>query len=85
LDKKSQRIVKKKLNILIRSPYARQIGGDKENLGIKVGFNHGKYDYHRIHLGRTYTAFYIIVEKEKLVMVTDLMTIEKAHKLYGRL
>ena len=84
LSEKSKRIVRKNLDKLKEYSYPGK-RGDKEKLRIKVRFENKVYDLYRIHIARTYTAFYIIVEKEKLVMITDLMTIEKAHKIYGRL
>jgi hypothetical protein len=40
---------------------------------------------YRIHVGRSCTVFYKIYEKEKLVRILEIMTIEKAHRRYGRL
>ena len=42
----------------------------------------GKERY-RLHIGRTYTAFYIINEDEKLVRVVEILSIDVAHKKYG--
>jgi mRNA-degrading endonuclease RelE of RelBE toxin-antitoxin system len=76
LDIKSKNICKKNLEKL-SSPYPGRGIGDKERLII------GGKDRYRLHIGRTYTAFYIIVEKEKLVRVVEILTIESAHKKYG--
>lgn len=76
LDKKSKSICKKNLQKLT-SPYPGRGPGDKERLVIA-----GK-DRYRIHIGRTYTAFYIIDEEEKLVRVVEILTIKAAHKKYG--
>jgi mRNA interferase RelE/StbE len=39
---------------------------------------------YRMHIGRTYTVFFTIHQDSHLVRVDDLMTIEQAHKRYGR-
>jgi len=38
---------------------------------------------YRLHIGRTHTAFYVILEDEKEVRVVDLLDIDQAHKRYG--
>jgi len=76
LDTKSKSICKRKLRKL-SSPYPGRGTGDKERLMIA-----GK-DRYRLHIGRTYTAFYIVDEKEKLVRVVEILGIEAAHKKYG--
>lgn len=79
LPEKSQRIVKENLKKLGESPYPGTGKGDKEKLTRK-----GEALY-RMHIGRTFTAFYKIYDKEKEVKILKVMTIEKAHKEYGRL
>ena len=76
LDKKSKTICKKNLQKL-SSPYPGRGIGDKERIIIN-----GK-DRYRLHIGRTYTAFYIIDEKEKIVRIAEILSIESAHKKYG--
>jgi mRNA interferase RelE/StbE len=76
LDKKSKSICKKNLQKLT-NPYPGRGIGDKERIVIA-----GK-DRYRIHISRTYTAFYVIDEKEKVVRVVEILTIESAHKKYG--
>lgn len=76
LDEKSISICKKNLQKLSQ-PYPGRGIGDKEKLVVT-----GEEVY-RIHIGRTYTAFYIIDEKEKLVRVLEILSIEAAHKKYG--
>ena len=68
--------LKKKFKKL-SSPYPGRGVGDKERLII------GGKDRYRIHIGRTYIVFYIIDEKEKIVRIVELLTIESAHKKYG--
>ncbi len=79
LPEKSQRIVKENLKKLGERPYPGTGRGDKEKLTRR-----GETLY-RLHIGRTFTAFYRIYEKEKVVRVLKVMTIERAHKEYGRL
>jgi len=76
LDNKSKTVCKKNLHKL-SSPYPGRGIGDKERLIIN-----GK-DRYRLHIGRTYTAFYIIDENNKLVRVVEILPIEVAHKKYG--
>jgi mRNA-degrading endonuclease RelE of RelBE toxin-antitoxin system len=45
---------------------------------------HGREDTYRLHISRTFTAFYRIHEPEKEVHVLAVMSIEQAHKRYGR-
>jgi mRNA-degrading endonuclease RelE of RelBE toxin-antitoxin system len=76
LEAKSRRICKKNLEKLKHSHPGRGIG-DKEKLPIR---GHLRY---RLHIGRTYTAFYEILEKKQQVRVTEILPIDKAHKQYG--
>lgn len=76
LPEKSQRLVKEKCHALSEDPYPGQ-GGDKELL-------HWDYKLYRLHVGRSFTVFYQICEKDKLVKILEMTTIEKAHKLYKR-
>jgi mRNA-degrading endonuclease RelE of RelBE toxin-antitoxin system len=54
--------------------------GDKEILQRR-----GHKDIYRLHISRSYTAFYKIYMDDKIVKILDIMTIEQAHKIYGRL
>jgi len=38
-----------------------------------------------MHVGRSYTIFYEIHEEEKVIEILSILTIEEAHRLYGRL
>jgi hypothetical protein len=53
--------------------------GDKERFCLRGG-----YILYRLHIGRSWTAFYRIYEKENVVKVLEVMPIEQAHKKYGR-
>lgn len=77
LDNKSQRICKDNLKKLRENPYPGRGKGDKEKLIVE-----GEEAY-RIHIGRTYTAFYKILENPNTVRVVELLPIDKAHKKYG--
>jgi hypothetical protein len=79
LPEKSERVVRGKLRLLAESPYPMRGEGDKE----KIRFH--DYEIYRIHIGRSFTAFYRIYEVEKTVRILDLMTIGEAHKRYGKL
>lgn len=76
-DEKSRRIVRARLITLAENPYPGD-QGDKEKFSLKNGFI-----LYRLHIGRTWTAFYRIYEQEKIVKILDVMTIEQAHKKYG--
>ncbi len=77
LRPKSRRVVMEKLKTLQEEPFPGS-GSDKERLYV-----HGREDTYRLHIGRTFTAFYRIHEPEKEVHVLAVMSIEQAHKRYG--
>lgn len=77
-DEKSRRIIKEILATLQKDPFPGK-RGDKERLCLKDG-----YVLYRLHIGRTWTAFYRICEESKTVKILDVMPIEQAHKKYGR-
>jgi len=76
LPDKSKLIVKDRIKILYENSYPGQ-GGDKEKLNLP------KYELYRMHIARSFTIFCRIQGKE--VKILDIMTIEQAHKRYGRL
>ncbi|MEA2034041.1 MAG: type II toxin-antitoxin system RelE/ParE family toxin [Euryarchaeota archaeon] len=78
LPEKNRRVVKEKLKILHDDPWPGK-NGDKELLNLP------DYNLYRIHIARSYTAFYLIDNNNTTVTILELMTIEKAHKKYGRL
>jgi mRNA-degrading endonuclease RelE of RelBE toxin-antitoxin system len=45
---------------------------------------HPKVQVYRMHVGRTHTVIFKIYKEPNRVLVIDLMTIEQAHKRYGR-
>lgn len=77
-DEKSRRILKEKLDALRDNPYPGN-RGDKEKFCLK-----GDYILYRLHIGRSWTAFYRVYDTAKVVKVLEVMTIEQAHKKYGR-
>ncbi len=77
LDDKSSSIIIKNIKKLKENPYPGRGTGDKERLPIR-----GKLRY-RMHIGRTWTIFYSILEDEKQVRVAELRPIDEAHKRYG--
>ena len=76
-DEKTYRICRQNLLKLEESPYPGSGKGDKEKLTVD-----GEERY-RLHIGRTFTAFYDIVESENAVQVTEIVDIDTAHKRYG--
>lgn len=79
LDEKSERICKDNLKKLVDDPYPRpgSGSGDKEKLMVD-----GEEVY-RLHIGRTFTAFYDILEDEKAVRILEVLPIDEAHDRYG--
>lgn len=77
LDEKSQRIVKDNLRKLEDEPYPGTGKGDKEKIVLD-----GEEMY-RLRIGRTHTAFYLILEDAKEVRVVEITDIDDAHKRYG--
>jgi mRNA-degrading endonuclease RelE of RelBE toxin-antitoxin system len=78
LDDKSRRIVRTRLATLSDDPYPGK-SGDKELIKSPKGRPDEKV--YRLHIGRSFTAFYTI--RERTVYITEIMTIEQAHKKYG--
>lgn len=78
LDQKSRRIVKENLGKLEEEPYPSPDAstGDREKVTVK-----GEEMY-RMHISRSYTAFYNVKEDQKQVIITELVDIDKAHKMY---
>lgn len=79
LDEKSQRIVKENLEVLEDEPYPKPGAGkgDREQLTVD-----GEEIY-RLHIGRTHTALYDILEDEQQVRIVELLPIDEAHDRYG--
>ena len=78
LPEKSQRIAKDHLAILKTDPYPGS-AGDKERLNTKG------MEVYRLHIGRSFTALYLIHSDTHIVEITHLMSTEQAHKRYGKL
>lgn len=78
-DEKTERIVRDNLQKLADDPYPRPGTGqgDREKLTVD-----GREMY-RLHIGRTYTAFYTIEDDSSEVRVREILAIDDAHKQYG--
>ena len=72
---KARRIIHSHLKSLEDDPFPGK-GGDKELLNTRPGVK-----IFRLHIGRTFTAMYVI--EENSVLVTEVMTIGQAHKKYN--
>ena len=79
LEAKDQRIIKEKLKILQDNPYPGP-DGDKEKLHTNK-----KRESYRLHVARSFTVIYNIDPYNSLVYITHIMSIEKAHRRYGRI
>ena len=79
LPDKTRRIIRMALMLLAEDPFPGS-HGDKEKLVLKGGIV-----IYRLHISHSFTAFYDIDKEEKLVIVQDVLTIEQAHKKYGRM
>ena len=77
LPDKTRRIIKNALKRLEEDPFPGS-QGDKEKLILRGGVV-----IYRLHISRSYTAFYDIDKEEKLVIVQEILPIEQAHKKYG--
>jgi mRNA interferase RelE/StbE len=77
LPQKSRKMVIEKCKTLGVDPFPGQ--GDKELIRRK-----GHKDFYRLHISRSYTAFYKISKDENRVKILAIMTIEQAHKMYGQ-
>jgi mRNA-degrading endonuclease RelE of RelBE toxin-antitoxin system len=77
-DEKTARICTEKLGYLAESPYPGRGRGDKEKLPID-----GRRDRYRLHISRTHTAIYTVLEEKGEVRVLEIVPIDEAHKRYG--
>jgi mRNA-degrading endonuclease RelE of RelBE toxin-antitoxin system len=78
LDDKSRQVVEESLRKL-SNPYPGRGVGDKEKITWRGD------EVYRLHIGRTWTAFYDVHETDEEVRVLDIMSIDQAHKEYGDL
>jgi len=79
LDEKSQRIVRNNLKKLEDEPYPRPGAGSGDREKIVVDGE----EIYRLHIGRTHTALYDILEEKQQVRVIELLGIDEAHERYG--
>jgi len=76
LPQKTRRIIVDKILDLREDPFPK---GNKEKLTCP----HPPAVY-RLHVGRSFTVFYIIETDENVIKILKIMTIERAHKEYSR-
>ncbi|PSP78907.1 plasmid stabilization protein [Halobacteriales archaeon QS_1_68_20] len=79
LDEKSRRIVRENLQALAEDPYPRPGAGAGDREAITVDGE----EIYRLHVGRTHTAFYDVLEAAKQVRVVGVPPIDEAHDRYG--
>jgi len=82
LPAKSRRIILEKLLSLEKDPFPGA-GGDKELIKAPKGRSEEKV--YRLHIAHSFTVFYRIERLNKTVFITEILTIEQAHKKYDRL
>lgn len=78
LDDKSERILRENLEKLAE-PYPGEGQGDKERITWRG------QEVYRLHIGRTWTAFYDVDDGRSVVYVLKVLPIDDAHKQYGSL
>jgi mRNA-degrading endonuclease RelE of RelBE toxin-antitoxin system len=74
LPEKSQRLIKERCHALADNPFPGK-GGDKELLHLEL-------ELYRLNVGRSFSVFYQICDQEKQIKILEIVTIDKAHKLY---
>lgn len=79
LDDKSQRIIKENLEKLEDQPYPKPGAGSGDREKVPVDGE----EIYRLHIGRTHTALYDVLDDEKQVRVVELLPIDEAHDRYG--
>jgi mRNA interferase RelE/StbE len=79
VPEKSRRIIASSLARLEEDPFPGS-GGNKERIILRRG-----REVYRMHIARMFTVFYSVDLPNKIVRVHEILTIEQAHKKYGRL
>ena len=79
LDEKSRRIVIENFEKLAAEPYPKPGAGSGDRERSVVDGE----ELFRLHIGRTHTAFYLVLEDEREVRVVEITDIDDAHKRYG--
>ena len=77
LDDKSKRIFKDHFKELASAPHTWDGNRDKEKLFVSG------VELYRMHVSRTWTIFYTILEEKKQVRLVEILTIDEAHEKYG--
>lgn len=78
LDEKTERILTDNLSKL-EQPYPGRGKGDKEQITWKG------MSVYRLHIGRSWTAFYDVENDAQVVKVREVLPIDEAHDQYGEL
>ncbi len=78
-EEKTTRIVTDNLEKLATNPQPRPGSGRGDREKVPVD---GR-ELYRLHIGRSYTAFYTIDDEERVVRVREILPIDDAHKRYG--
>lgn len=79
IDDKSERIIRDHLGALGDDPYPRPGAGKGDRESIEFD----GIDGYRMHISRTWTAFYTIEENSQQVLIHEITDIDDAHKRYG--
>jgi len=77
LDDKSKRILQDHFKELANAPHTWDGHRDKEKLVVSG------VELYRMHVSRTWTIFYTILEEKKQVRLVVILTIDEAHEKYG--
>jgi mRNA-degrading endonuclease RelE of RelBE toxin-antitoxin system len=77
LDDKSKRIFQDHFKELVSAPHTWDGHRDKEKLVVSG------VELYRMHVSRTWTIFYTILEEKKQVRLVEILTIDEAHEKYG--
>jgi len=78
VPEKSRRLITIALSGLEDNPFPGT-GGDKERIVLRGG-----KELFRLHISHSFTAFYSIDKENRIVRVHEVLSIEQAHKKYGR-
>lgn len=77
-NEKTTSIIKDNLSKLKEEPHPspEAQSGDREKVTVN------SEEIYWMHISRSYTAFYVVNEEDNQVIVTDIVDIDTAHKMY---